>query len=281
VAKKNKIARKVLAGGILAAASAYLGLCAFLYANQDAMVLPGASLNLPVAEIPGVEVSWLTLSDGTKLRGGRALPQTGEEGETVLYFGGNAEDATAILPELALATGRVAVAYNYRGFAGSGGEPSLERFEADAVEVYRHVAAGSGSRSGEASVALLGRSIGTGAALAAAAAKGPAADALALVSPYDSLGAVAAEAFPFFPVRALLRQDVNAQENAALVPNRVLIILAGKDAEISNERSLSLADAFPVAPELLKIPESGHNSVLANPEAWRRLSEFLEARQRP
>lgn len=248
----------------LAGAAIYLALCAYLYAEQDSLALPGASLGLPAQERPGVETVWLTLSDGTRLRGGRAVPPAGEKAAegSVIYYGGNAEDATAILPALARATGRVAIAYNYRGFAGSEGEPSLERFEGDAIEVYRHV-----SRNGSP-VAIVGRSVGTGAALAAAAAAGEELAHLSLVSPYDSLGEVAARAMPFFPVRTLLAHDIDGAALAARVVAPTTVAIATDDAEVPADRSRALIAALPAAPQVIELPGVGHNELLGQPAVW-------------
>jgi uncharacterized protein len=255
----------------LVLAALYLAICAYVWANQDALILPGASLGLPAVAQPGVDTLWLTLGDGTRLRGGVACPAASTRPcadlPAVLYFGGNAEDATSILVRLANTTGRKAIAYNYRGYAGSAGEPALARLVPDAIEVFGQIAANGRP------VAVFGRSIGTGAALAVTA--NHAVERLVLVSPYDSIKALAGDAAPWLPMSILLRHDLVATEYAQRVAAPVMVILAGADTEISRARSDALIAALSGNPKVVEVPGTGHNDVLARPAAWDAIRGFF------
>ena len=261
----------VLAWALAAATVLYLGLCVYVYLSQDALVLPGASLGLPAVGRAGVAEALHVLPDGTRLRGGVAGPHQAALGSqvhpSVLYFGGNAEDATAILSRLAGAAGRKAVAYNYRGYAGSEGQPALAHFEADALHVFDAVA-GDG-----APVAVFGRSIGTGAAVKVAAERSV--ERLVLVSPYDSIAAVGNEVFPWLPLNLLLRDNIRPVETAARVQAPTLVILAGADTEIPPARSEALIAALGSGAEVVVVPGAGHNNLLDRPEAWDAIVAFL------
>jgi hypothetical protein len=137
----------------------------------------------------------------------------------------------------------------------------------DAIEVFGQIAADGRP------VAVFGRSIGTGAALAVTA--NHEVQRLVLFSPYDSVKALAADVAPWLPMSLLLRHDLVATEYAARVTAPVLVILAGADTEIPRARSDALIAALGAAPQVVVAPAAGHNDVLAQPEAWSAIRAFF------
>ncbi len=114
-------------------ATAYLGLCAWLYLTQRSQIY------FPVPEVnpPGAQSIRLAGGDATlkiwvvERPGPRAL----------IYFGGNAEDVSANLPALASALpGYSLYLVNYRGYGGSTGRPSESALVADARTRLRPLA---------------------------------------------------------------------------------------------------------------------------------------------
>ena len=78
----------------------------------------------------------LEAADGAKLEGYIAHPPV-ERPAVVLYFGGNAEEATHHLKEAARLYGpRAVVAVNYRGYGRSTGKPGEPALVADALLAY-------------------------------------------------------------------------------------------------------------------------------------------------
>lgn len=189
----------------------------------------------------------------------------------VLYFGGNAEDVSQTLPLLQQAFPDSAVhAMHYRGYGGSGGTATESRLIGDAFALYDQATAGARS------VTLIGRSLGSGIAVQLAAAR-PARQ-LVLVTPYDSVGDLAAGMFPIFPVRLLLRDHYDSYRHAGKIRVPTTLLIAGRDEVIPNASSVRLLHHFPpgVANALTFI-ESDHNSIARDP----RFITALRGKQEP
>ncbi len=136
------------------AALVYAALCVVLYVFQRSLLYfpQPARVNAPSLQL-SVPDAQLQVSVHE-----RAGPRA------VLYFGGNAEDVSASLAELAASFPDHAVyALHYRGYGRSTGSPSEPALQADALAVYDHVA------SERADITVVGRSLGSGLAVSLAA----------------------------------------------------------------------------------------------------------------
>ena len=170
----------------------------------------------------------------------------------MLYFGGNAEDIgygrerfARWFPEHTI------YLVAYRGYGASEGEPSEAALKADALALYDAIS------SEHESVDVLARSVGTGVALHLAARR--ALGRLALITPYDSLVAVASRHYPLFPVDWLLRERFEAVADAARVDRPTLLLIARQDEIIPPAHAEKLAHAFPQMPQLQWL-DTDHNT---------------------
>jgi fermentation-respiration switch protein FrsA (DUF1100 family) len=120
----------------------------------------------------------------------------------ILYFHGNAGGLDLRVERFrAMAeAGMGLLAIEYRGYASSTGSPSERGLKLDGEAAY---AAAIASGAAPKRVVILGESLGSGVAVALAARHEV--GALVLDSPYSSIADVAAAAYWFVPVRALLR----------------------------------------------------------------------------
>jgi len=254
---------------------AYLSYCAALFFMQSRIIFPGRKADqTQVAALrgyyKGFEDFEVKTPDAT-LRGYLLQrPGTGDVSRALLYFGGNAEEAGGIfvwapqaLPDWTI------VSVNYRGYGESEGRPSMEAILRDAPEVYDALKQrlGPGAR-----IAVMGRSIGAGAAVRVAAGRDPA--ALVLVTPFDDLAAVAADHHPLVPVRLLMRQAYDALPDGALVTAPTLFLVAADDDLTSPARAEALAGAWK-APKKYRLLPGGHNSVSDGPQYWAVIKDFL------
>ena len=246
-----------------AAAAIYALLCALLFLAQ------GRMLYLPTRETspPGARAIRLKRPDATL----KVWELHADKGPALIYFGGNAEDVSASLADFdAMLPDRAVYLVNYRGYGGSTGTPSEAALIADAVASYDWVAARHGR------VAVIGRSLGSGVAIALAAQRPV--DQLVLVTPYDSITNVAADHFPWFPVRWLLRDRYDSLERIDRLRAPTLLLIAEHDEVVLRERSAALLAgmqsqlAHPVV-----IAGATHNDVSLSPDYWRTLREFLAA----
>ena len=120
----------------------------------------------------------------------------------------------ALLPHGLIPDHDIVVAY-YRGYRPSSGRPSAAKIMADALTVHDRLV-------GPPGVIAVGFSIGSGIAAHLAAQRSLA--GLVLVTPFDSLTALARHHYPWVPVRLLLRHRIETAEllRGAAAPTAVI-----------------------------------------------------------
>lgn len=180
----------------------------------------------------------------------------------MVYFGGNAEDASLNLPEFRSAfPERALYVMHYRGYGGSAGHPSEEGLFADGMALLDLVLA-KHSR-----VTLIGRSLGSGVAVRLAAQRPV--ERLVLVTPYDSILGIARQQFALFPVRWLLRDAYESWRYAPSVSAPVLILAAEHDEVIPRASTELLRTRFRQGSlRYAVIPHTGHNTISESEDYW-------------
>jgi len=246
-----------------AAAAAYGVLCAWVFVTQRGQIY----FPTPVSEAPGARTLWVE-SQGERIKVW-TVPRRGER--ALLYFGGNAEDVASDVGEFARAfPDRSLYLVNYRGYGGSSGLPSEAGLVADALAVFDHV------QAQHSSVAVVGRSLGSGVAVQLAAARPV--ERLVLVTPYDSLVNVARGYFRWLPVGLLMRDRYESARRASKVSVPVLLVIAGEDEIIPRARSEALAAAFGTGrARVVVAPGVGHNTLDLSPQYLGSVRAFLDA----
>jgi pimeloyl-ACP methyl ester carboxylesterase len=188
----------------------------------------------------------------------------------VLYFGGNAED---VLHTAAMAAGLEAsktLLVNYRGYGGSSGNPGQQALYEDAFAIYDH-AISRGVRPEQ--IVVMGRSLGSGVASMLAGSR-PLRAAI-LITPFDSLSAVASRHYPFVPVRLLLRHPFPSIEWAGRTGAPALFIAAEHDSVIPAVHAQRLFEAWSGRKQIHVLPGTGHNDLEGHPDYHRLINEFL------
>jgi uncharacterized protein len=144
----------------------------------------------------------------------------------ILYFHGNAGGLDLRVERFrAFAeAGMGVLAIEYRGYASSTGSPSERGLKLDGEATYS-AAIASGVKPER--IVAFGESLGSGVAVAIAARHKV--GALVLDSPYSSIADVAAAAYWFVPVRALLRDPFRNDLLIAQVKAPTLIVHGTKD----------------------------------------------------
>ena len=230
----------------------YAGACAALFVFQRSLIY------YPQPKSYGGRGDTLVLPvDGANLNVS-VRPHAGPK--ALVYFGGNAEDVSANLPSFATAfPDRALYLMHYRGYGGSTGKPTEAALHTDAVALFDRV------RREHPDVAVIGRSLGSGVAVRLARERP--ASKLVLVTPYDSIAAVAANQFRFFPVRWLLTDKFDALGDVPALRIPTLIVQAEHDEVIPASHTEALAAAFAkgVASRVV-IRGVGHNDISAKPE---------------
>lgn len=242
---------RTLASILALVALVYLAACAALYFFQRSLIYypqPGAFTDPATRMKLAVEGAELQIS---------VRPHAGPN--AVIYFGGNAEDVSAGLPEVSAAfPDTAAFLMHYRGYGGSSGSPTEATLQKDALALFDKV------HAKHSNVVVIGRSLGTGVAIRLAAQRPVA--RLVLVTPYDSLQDLAASQFPFFPVRWLLADKYESWRYASLVTAPTTIVAAEHDEVIPRSSTNQLHARFaPGVAKFMVLPGTGHNTISANP----------------
>jgi uncharacterized protein len=229
----------------------YAAACAALYFFQRSLIYypqRGASAHPATRMKLAVEGAELQIS---------IRPHAGTK--ALVYFGGNAEDVSAGLSEMASAFPDSAIfLMHYRGYGGSSGMPSEAALQKDGLALFDQV------HAGHPEVVVVGRSLGTGIAIRLAAQRPVA--RLVLVTPYDSLQDLAAAQFPLFPVRWLLSDKYESGRYAPLVSAPTTLIAAEHDEVIPRWSTDRLHARFAQGvAKFIVLPGTGHNTISDNP----------------
>lgn len=240
----------------------YALLCAVMYVQQRSLIyLPQHT------HVPATQTNFALARDDVTLRGWRVNSGTGP---ALLYFGGNAESLAALREPMALwLPGHTVYLLAYRSYGASDGKPSESALVDDAVALFDHVRQ---QHAGQP-ITVIGRSLGGGVA-ARLAGQRPV-DRLVLVTPFDSLAAVAAGHYPWLPIDLLLRDRYDAASALANHHQPVLVIRADHDEIIPTRRTDALIAGLPVTPTVITLPRTGHNFDLFN-AAGTSLSAFMQ-----
>lgn len=168
--------------------------------------------------------------------------------------------------------------FEYPGYGARPGSPS-ERAFVDAAQ-----AALDSLRQGDpqATVAprpvyLLGESLGGGVAAGLAARNPDGVAGLFLVTPFTSLGDVAAHHYPVFPVRPFLRDRYANDEALRSYHGPVAFLLTGRDEVVPLRLGRRLYDEYAGPKRLWMQENASHNAIDYTPGApwWRDVSRFL------
>jgi hypothetical protein len=245
-----------------------------LWWQQDRLMFAGWGFRLVQASglEPGDErLEWRT-PDGVRLVGALRRARRGPSRGLLLVCGGNAEETDWRLRHLGAIVDDVDVAtFFYRGFGPSGGRPDQAAIVADAALIRDDLAA----RLRPARVVVVGFSLGSGVAAQLARLRPLA--GLVLVTPFDSIAGVAADRYPWAPVRWLIRHPFRSDEALAGLDLPVAVIGATHDHVVPPARTRKLIAALR-RPVLVRwVDQADHVSLYEEPAYRAALREALAA----
>lgn len=192
-----------------------------------------------------------------------------QEKPAIIYFGGNAEavmNSAALFEPLKVRYDIYLV--NYRGYGDSTGNITEENNYADALAVYAEVA------KQHASISVVGRSLGSG--IATYLAEKKPVNKLVLITPYDSIKAVAQEKFPIYPMSLLLKDTYPSIKRAGGLSANTLILAAENDQVVPAVHAAKLAKAFSKAPTYAEIELANHADIMTDKTALKRFYQHFE-----
>lgn len=200
------------------------------------------------------------------------IPPDDPNGEPtlILGFGGNAWNAQDVAEYLhELFPGEDVIVFHYRGYSPSRGTASAEALIADAPLVYDFAMGQVKPKR----VIGVGFSIGSGVAAELAAVRKL--DGLILVTPFDSLKAVAQSMYPWLPIGPLFEHEINAALAIERVEAPVAIIAAQRDEIVPGERTDALRSRITQLVFDRTIPGAGHNDIYARSDFQLSMREAL------
>jgi pimeloyl-ACP methyl ester carboxylesterase len=251
--------RRMLTLTLITVAVLYAGFCAVLYLTQRSFQYFPTSRRLGPTQMAAQFRSGDTLLQLT------VRPHAGPG--AVLYFGGNGEDvSSSVAPLMAAFPQREIVMLHYRGYGGSAGRPTEADIAADAAGLFDEV------HAKHPDVIVIGRSLGTGVAARLASTRPVA--RLVLVTPYDSLLAIAQRQFWFAPVSWLLIDKYESWRYVPGITAPVLILRAEHDELIPAASTDALRARFPAGQVRYVVVPASHNTIIDDPLYVRSLAAF-------
>ena len=237
---------------------------------QTRMVFPTHAVRRAGPLARGAE-AWTLKTDDRAVLHGVHFPPARQSSTLVLGFGGNAwngqemgEYLHELYPDVHV------VAFHYRGYPPSTGTPSARALIADAPQVLDLAV----ERLAPDKTFAVGFSIGSGIACALAAERRL--DGLVLVTPFDSLKAVAQGFYPWLPIAPLFAHEVDAADALARTQVPTAIIAGECDEIIPAERTDALRRRAPNLVFDETIAGAGHNDLYARSDFQSAMRSALE-----
>jgi uncharacterized protein len=269
--------RRLGASVLRIAVAVLLLLQVYLYVMQDRMIFfpqpLGDDMRGAVHKArPDAEEIELRTGDGHRLHGWFVRNSNyASEVPALIYFGGSAEEVSGLALEAGKLRGISFALFNYRGYGRSEGDAGESALFSDALAIYDLVAARP--TVDKKRIVAMGRSLGSGVATYLASQRPLA--AVILVTPYDSLTAVARAKYPFALVDLLLRHPFDSVSRAPSIDAPLLALIAGADTIVPPRHAQHLAAAWrgPVTSIVLEGAE--HNDIDFHPRYWSSMRDFL------
>jgi pimeloyl-ACP methyl ester carboxylesterase len=246
---------------ILVLVGIYLLIVALLFIFQRKLIY------IPVPIDPAFSADEITVdNNGIELHGWVLHPG---KPRAVIYFGGNSESITDRAEYFdSLFSDYSVYLVNYRGYGQSQGQPSEAALYADALAIYDRI------RPQHDSITAYGRSLGSGVAVYLASQRPI--DKLILLTPFDSIAAVAQSVYPLFPVRYLVRDRFDSATLAREIDTPVLIASAELDRVIGLQHTLALRQEFSRAKvDYVQIKGAAHNDITEYSQYHESVARFI------
>jgi hypothetical protein len=234
----------------LVGAAAYLGQRKLMYFPDRTRVQPAE------AGLADVHERVLETPDGERVIAWYGKARPGQP--TLLYFHGNGGSLAIRAPRIArfMAEGWGVYMLTYRGYGGGSGSPTETSNVADARLAY-----GALVLEGVApnSIIAYGESLGSGVAVRIGIEREVA--GVILDAPYTSIVDIAAQAYPFLPVRAFLLDRYETTKYIANLKVPLLILHGERDGVVPVAMGRELARLANGPKRLVTFPGGGHSNL--------------------
>jgi uncharacterized protein len=164
------------------------------------------------------------------------------------------------------------VLVEYPGYGGRNGKLSETEVVRDAKQTVRLVAQTFGGP-----VYVWGESLGTGVATAVARDKSVPVAGLVLITPFDSISALAQTLYWFVPARWMVWDKFDSVDNLQSFNGPVAVLLAGRDSVVPKQHTMGLYDSIKGPKNLWYFENAGHTDWPTGPHEswWREVMNFI------
>lgn len=256
----------------------WLGLSAAMAANQRKLVFnPVIKREVDHPRSSGHRTRQVVIraSDGTRLAGWLMTPQVPGPHPGIVYFGGRSEevswvarDAGRLFPNMAV------LAVNYRGYGNSHGDPDEQHMVDDGRMLFDWLAARN--HVDEKRVAVVGRSLGSGVAVQVAMQRPV--HSVVLITPYDSILAIAKRRFRAMPIDYILRHRFESIKYAPSLMAPTFVLRAASDDIVPHSHTDLLVQKLGRLHADEIVPGSDHMNIPYLDATQERVAAFLSER---
>ncbi|MES2016913.1 MAG: alpha/beta fold hydrolase [Pseudomonadota bacterium] len=225
----------------------------------------------------------LRANDGTKLSGWLMTPQHRGPHPAVVYFGGRSEEVSWVVRDAGqLFPGMAVLAVNYRGYGASHGDPAETQMVDDGRLLFDWLA--ERHHVDPSKVAVVGRSLGSGVAVQVALERPV--HSLVLITPYDSILAIAKRKFRAVPVEYVLQHRFESVKYAPSLTAPTYVLRAAMDDVVPHSHTDALVSKLGRLHLDETVPDSDHMNIPYLDSTQARIAQFLtgqfsEARPAP
>lgn len=264
----------------------WLGLTAAIAASQRRLVFNPTlrrEVDRPRSSGHRTRPIVLRAADGTKLSGWLMTPQLVGPHPAVVYFGGRSEEVSWVVRDAGkLFPGMAVLAVNYRGYGASQGEPAELHMVEDGRMLFDWLA--ERHHVDPSKVAVVGRSLGSGVAVQVALERPV--HSLVLITPYDSILAIAKRKFRAVPVQYVLQHRFESVKYAPSLTAPTYVLRAAMDDVVPHSHTDTLVSKLGRLHRDETVPDSDHMNIPYLASTQLRIAEFLtgqfnEARPAP
>jgi uncharacterized protein len=253
----------------------FLGGC-----NMQNRFLYFPSAEWPAPQLLAAENMMLWKENNGDYRGLITRNEKAAPNGTIVVFhgnGGTALDRGFYLEPL-LALGFRVILAEYPQYGGRPGRVGEKQFVADGLETVR----AAFEQYGEPFY-LLGESLGCGVAAAVTRQTSVPVAGIILITPWDTLAAVAKSLFPFLPVTMLLTDNYDSVGNLQSYQGRISVVGAERDDILPIKHAHNLYSSLPGGKKRMWIIKgAGHNDwpFSADASLWKEMTDFVQAEKK-
>jgi dienelactone hydrolase len=216
----------------------------------------------------------LRAADGTRLSGWLMTPKIPGRHPAVVYFGGRSEEVSWVVRDAGKLFPNMAVlAVNYRGYGESHGVPDEIQMVEDGCMLFDWMAARA--HVDEHRIAVVGRSLGSG--VAVQVAKERPAHSVVLITPYDSILAIAKRKFRVMPIEYMLRHRFESIKYAPALKAPTYVLRAASDDVVPHSHTDQLVAKLAQLCGDDIVPDSDHMNIPYLEGTQSRIANFLTA----